>query len=787
MVKSSAKAPPAKAGRDNPLQKKGIQSPSNARRRRTRKKNKKTKEKTANDLFAGARQQIDFSQYAAGSSTANGNGKPLAFNEDEKEPSDRAETPPVDNRQNVARQSSFATMTDEQKRSFVPVNKFQSPEGNDDEDIEESSNDDDPHKGSPSSREEAEDSDNEDEQEEGTEQEGQEDIDETDSKMPATKNSRKRSPRGSNTKDPASRSRTAQNPYSKSSTSMEIDPPNVSVNLDAGPKDAVVPRQLFRKIIRRVDIKVTAQGSTQSDVELVNQIKAVMAKLQEADKSIVVLPYLAADRDLKPLQKLPTEIPSGIGKLKKYFQNATPRMNGGSYYVRALLCFNKSFDETTEDIKWWLGENKAGIWMRKIQEEKVTRLGYLLYSLRSMDVERLTRVFSQRYRTKIGIRYQVINTGRRGKYDPDIELPRAIHIEVESSQAARVATLLQQDYSSAQSTFPMGIKMRFVPDINQLMNFETRSKSVYLATRQMAFEEKICYANSWEIMNIYSVDSIVGLSVAEMITSIPSFSTPHLNIFHSVTPGYQAGSTTFAFIPQLESEARTMVAALLPFLHHHYGDSVFKHFTPVACDRAMTCHWDPETNQVVSPQDQAVEEATALDEEFHFTAIQDTVIVNAPVITAAPTGGTAAFAKDTDSCSTFRQPSKRAGKQQLPTEPTSSTSTTKKAPQRDVPSKQPTNSDDHSTNSTTSGITLETLESTVQTTVLNFFQNEMQGMIQQAIATSMQQMHGLAVSANTQQDSDAQQIQASSSGTSHQQNVNDESVCGSSQGASASG
>ena len=207
-------------------------------------------------------------------------------------------------------------------------------------------------------------------------------------------------------------------------------------------------------------------------MELINAITNILIKLQEADKSIAVLPYAAADVDLRPLLK-PEDIPNGIGKLKKYFQNATPRTNGGSYYVRALICFNKPFAEFTEDIKWWFGQNKAGIWIRKVQEEKVARLGYLLYSLRSMDLDRLTRYYSKKYNTKVGLRYMVINTGRRGKYDPNAELPRAVHIEVAEHQAARVSSLLQLDYSSSQSQFPMGIKMRFVPDINQLMNFST--------------------------------------------------------------------------------------------------------------------------------------------------------------------------------------------------------------------------------------------------------------------------------------------------------------------------
>jgi hypothetical protein len=108
------------------------------------------------------------------------------------------------------------------------------------------------------------------------------------------------------------------------------------------------------------------------------------------------------------------------------------------------------------------------------------------------------------------------------------------------------------------------------------------------------------------------------LCLAHMITQIPSTQMPHLKIFHAVTPGFKMGTTTFAFIPQLEQEARTMVAALLPYLRAKHGDNVFKFFTPAAVDRAQSCKWDPETNQVLSPHDKSVDEATTLDAEFHF-------------------------------------------------------------------------------------------------------------------------------------------------------------------------
>ena len=67
----------------------------------------------------------------------------------------------------------------------------------------------------------------------------------------------------------------------------------------------------------------------------------------------------------------------------------------------------------------------------------------------------------------------------------------------------------------------------------------------------------------------------------------------------------------FQFLPELESEARLMISNLLPYLHHHYGDTAQKCFTPAAVERLAECKWDPETGTIVGAYD---EEINFLDE-----------------------------------------------------------------------------------------------------------------------------------------------------------------------------
>ena len=789
MGKSYEKAAVRKKGRDISPQKKALQSTNNNRLRRRKKKNKQQETKLVNDSpnsnrSIQKRTIIDFSKFAAGStgSVVSQGGGSLSSIPENNEELERAVTPTSDNRQQAAN-ASVAKMTDAQRKEFVPIKQTFGQLSDEEaspppEDTEDNASDEDKEEFSNSHSDE---------------QEVEEDDDPVESDAEDSKPAAKPRRADTSAKQPNNtppRPQVAHNPYATAPTPMDIERTGQEWDLNAGPTDATIPRTVFRSTLRRVEIKVTTQGSTQSDVELVNAIRAVMVKLKEADTSMTLLPYSAAQANsLAPLHRFPSDIPSTIGQLKKYFQNATPRMNGGSYYVRALLCFNKPFDETLDDIKWWLGENKAGIWVRRVQEEKVTRLGWFLYSVRSMDIERLTRFYSYRYGTKVGLRYMAINTGRRGKYNPDVQLPKAIHIEVAEGQAARVSTMLNDDYSSAQTTFPMGTKMRFVPDLNQLMNFQTRAKSIQLSNRQMAFEEKLGYAMSWEIADLHSpIPSLGNQCLAEFITSIPSKSAPHLMIFHSVATGYQAGTTAFSFIPQLEEEARTMVAALLPYLRSQHGDVMFKYFTSVAGDRALSCTWDPETNQVISPGDIAVDAATVLDAEFHFEDDTTAVLINLPTTPAAPTGGTAAFAKETDSVSTLQQNTNKKSTRKVPQEPLPPKKPPpKQAPQRTSIPPAKHDSDDRSHQSTASALTMETLDTAVQSAVTQFFEHNMETMINRAIAHSMQHMHGLAVSANTQRETDEQQTKTHLSGTSHQHTADDTTQSGSPSGASANG
>ena len=132
---------------------------------------------------------------------------------------------------------------------------------------------------------------------------------------------------------------------------------------------------------------------------------------------------------------------------------------------------------------------------------------------------------------------------------------------------------------------------------------------------------------------------------------IQSKAYPHLSLFHSVdTAFHDSYSTQFTFIPQVADEARTMVAALLPYLLYKEGSWVAKHFNPSAVERSSQCKWDPVKQQVWSEDDDRVEEIMALDSEFHFSEVS---VDKVPPLPASSTGTAALVETEGDSVSTF--------------------------------------------------------------------------------------------------------------------------------------
>jgi hypothetical protein len=191
---------------------------------------------------------------------------------------------------------------------------------------------------------------------------------------------------------------------------------------------------------------------------------------------------------------------------------------------------------------------------------------------------------------------------------------------------------LRKYYSSASNWFPLGVKLRLVGQVNNLMNTAARLKGESFRLKQQQFYKNMKAMRSWEITGLDINPGGKNMTLRELLNTIESIKETDTQIFHSVDHSFQAGACIFTFHPDREEEARAMVSSLVPFLvwavmlgnetlpkHEKQAilsRRVYKHFTDEALERSEGAVWNDTTNTVDSPLDKEIFDLDKMDKEF---------------------------------------------------------------------------------------------------------------------------------------------------------------------------
>jgi hypothetical protein len=200
----------------------------------------------------------------------------------------------------------------------------------------------------------------------------------------------------------------------------------------------------------------------------------------------------------------------------------------------------------------------------------------------------------------------MISLGHRGAIPKD-EQVKAIHIECDSAVQFELKAALSKIYASAKNEeYPNGIRMRLVPEFNSMISPATRQNASRLKARQANFQAQIMSAISWDIEALDFVDHIIGWLLRDLIMKIESRTNTGHPLFHLVDATWNGNGYHFAFFPNVETEARAMMMALIPFMTSFYKDTALKWFLASAQRRALGALWDPEKGCVKTFDDEAV-------------------------------------------------------------------------------------------------------------------------------------------------------------------------------------
>jgi hypothetical protein len=117
---------------------------------------------------------------------------------------------------------------------------------------------------------------------------------------------------------------------------------------------------------------------------------------------------------------------------------------------------------------------------------------------------------------------------------------------------------------------------------------------------------------------------------------------------------YNGTGVVFSFIPQLESEARSLVASLIPLFKYEYGEDIKKFFKPDAWEMHEETVWDPDLRVAVTPDDKRVDDIAEQDPEYQW--LEDGAAVELTNVPKRPDPKEKSLYGDDggDSVSTFR-------------------------------------------------------------------------------------------------------------------------------------
>jgi len=434
------------------------------------------------------------------------------------------------------------------------------------------------------------------------------------------------------------------------------------------PNDLEVEPQ--RTIIKRYDLRLKVpEGEDQ--VNLFHQaFTKWFNKVREVDNHIILYPWTEADRLENPtlIIENPTDIPTNILILKKFVHKLFLRTTGGDYHIQVLMGSEENLSTIMQTIGWWVKSTSQGMWMTDLQSaEETTCAGWLLFSAGDYDQEALSQAIWEFTGVQVAIRFRAIADGTKKDYNakPDPKAPKppppvkALHIEIDKRNQGGSRSRIEALYSSKATTFPLGIKMRFVRDHHLLTNSQAKAKAECLRAHQERFLNQMETCITWEISTLDLEDRSTEATLRQLIMNIPDPANPASRLFHSVNKMFNQKGTIFRFHPSRSQNARDVVAGLCVYIKGLWqgviDDRKFnKFFTDTALDRAKDAWWDPSQKCVVTRADEEMASILQTDKDLIFA--EKPVIVNVPggalVKTEQPNGGTDPLS--TGSVSTFR-------------------------------------------------------------------------------------------------------------------------------------
>ena len=352
--------------------------------------------------------------------------------------------------------------------------------------------------------------------------------------------------------------------------------------------------------ISRIDLSLTlviTTKNTRSDEEkFIDAAKIFLSRLLTIDDKISILPW-KENTNLPPLNI--ENLDPDFDDIQVYFNRARVLEDNLKVYCDARVKHEMSWDALAITMRNWLQTNNTGMYYKKLQVESTRVLGWMLWSHRHIKVDRLAHVLANDDDLHLFFRYSKIYLGKGEKFALN-EGVKAIFAVCDAKDFEFYSTALKIIYHRSVTHFPLGIKLRFMP---QVMNADedlliTQQK---FRAQQEQFLASIVTASS---MDIRLLDASVG-GKKTLRNVIMNLTHPNgIQMFLSVdTQWNNTARHIFAFTKNHEKNAIRMVNTLPAYLNRLKQQDVLPYFTIEAIEKSSKLQWDEKRQWFMTPDE----------------------------------------------------------------------------------------------------------------------------------------------------------------------------------------
>jgi hypothetical protein len=358
------------------------------------------------------------------------------------------------------------------------------------------------------------------------------------------------------------------------------------------------------------DIKVKLEKSEEPWEELIGSTKDIFIQLWKMDPSIKIFVYKRSARihDATFITNAADFWKVNFFNFEKYFFRGAPLPLGGSRTLNVLMTYTVDFTSIMRQVGPIMIGMKCGVFMRTLQAEKTTTIGWAYMSTKHTNKQTLAEAVTAKIRIPIG-HQRVITTGMSGGEIKEDGKVQAIHFEVEDCDIQYAKRILNEVYHHSQTDgFPLDMKFRFMPMFASIPNTEGQNSFMTM----MGFQRRYCqYIGEYLNGDIFNVEGSLpnGITIRQYLMNIRVDEDRRKHLFLGINKTWNNRGYVFSILPKNQDLASVTIQHLLTKLHFDFPQAtedgkvfpnIDRFFDAVAWERAQETTWDAQKNCAVA-------------------------------------------------------------------------------------------------------------------------------------------------------------------------------------------